>query len=209
MSSIILGAWCLASPGVGGYFQPRPLGTAELAFSSTLLPCLVYLQGAHVASIHLEGAQRGRVNRLLCPPEKWVSLQERKSLVLPAWRVSFSPAGVLDTQGYRGTHESLGDPPSDIFWSGKMTYPFLLLKPQLTAAVLLDSGTTGLVTKDNFTPVSTIKSMSWSPIFKVTMGSRGPDVFEPRHPYSVSMVVSSATGRGLFSLFLSGHSFFQ
>ena len=110
MSSIILGAWCLASPGVGGYFQPRPLGTAELAFSSTLLPCLVYLQGAHVASIHLEGAQRGRVNRLLCPPEKWVSLQERKSLVLPAWRVSLTRAAVLGTQGYRGTHESLGDP---------------------------------------------------------------------------------------------------
>ena len=75
------------------------------------------------------------------------------------------------------------------------------------AAVLLDSGATGLVTTDNFSPVSTIKSMSWSPIFKVTMGSWGPDV--SRNPYSVSMLVSFATGRGLFSLLPSRHLFFQ
>ena len=56
----------------------------------------------------------------MCPPEKWASLQERKSLVLPVWRVSLSPAGAVGTQGYRGTHESLGDPP-DVSWAGKAT----------------------------------------------------------------------------------------
>ena len=47
LSSIITGACCLASLGVGeggGYLRPRPQGTAELAFSPILLPCLVYLQ---------------------------------------------------------------------------------------------------------------------------------------------------------------------
>ena len=72
----------------------------------------------------------------------------------------------------------------------------------VTAVDLLNSGATGLVTTDSSAPVSTIKSVSWSPIFKVTMGSQGPDVFEPQHPYSVSMLVSSATRRGLFSLLL-------
>ena len=53
---------------------------------------------------------------------------------------------------------------------------------QVTAAVFLDSAATGFVTTDSSAPVSSMKSIFWSPTFKVTMGSQGPDISEPWQP---------------------------
>ena len=79
----------------------------------------------------------------------------------------------------------------------------------VTAVVFLDSGATGFVTTDSSAPVSTMKSMFWSPTFKVTMGSRGPDISEPRQPYLISKSASPTTAGASSSFLALGHSFFQ
>ena len=73
----------------------------------------------------------------------------------------------------------------------------------------MDSGATGFVTPDSSAPVSTIKSMFWSPTFKVTMGSRGPDISEPWKPYLISKPASPTTAGASSSFLALGHSFFQ
>ena len=62
----------------------------------------------------------------------------------------------------------------------------------VTAVVFLDSGAIGFTT-DNSAPVSTMKSVFWSPTFKVTIGSWGPDISEPRQPYLISKSASPTT----------------
>ena len=79
----------------------------------------------------------------------------------------------------------------------------------VTAVVFLDSGATGFVTTNSSAPVSTMKSMFWSPTFKVAMGSRGPDISEPRQPYLISKSASPTTEGASFSFLALGHSFFQ
>ena len=54
-----------------------------------------------------------------------------------------------------------------------------------------------------------MKSMFWSPTFKVTMGSRGPDISEPRQPYLISKSASPTTAGASSSFLALGHSFFQ
>ena len=79
----------------------------------------------------------------------------------------------------------------------------------VTAVVFLDSGATGFVTTDNSAPVSTMKSMFWSPTFKVTVDSWGPDISEPRQPYLISKSASPTTAGASSSFLALGHSFFQ
>ena len=79
----------------------------------------------------------------------------------------------------------------------------------VTAVVFLDSGATGFVTTDNSAPVSTMKSMFWSPTSKVTMGSWGPDISELRQPYLISKPASPTTAGASSSFLALGHSFFQ
>ena len=78
----------------------------------------------------------------------------------------------------------------------------------VTAVVFLDSGATGFTT-DSSLPVSTMKSVFWSPTSKVTMGSRGPDISEPRQPYLISKSASPTTAGASSSFLALGHSFFQ
>ena len=78
----------------------------------------------------------------------------------------------------------------------------------VTAVVFLDSGATGFTT-DSSLPVSTMKSVFWSPTSKVTMGSRGPDISEPRQPYLISKSASPTTVGASPSFLALGHSFFQ
>ena len=78
----------------------------------------------------------------------------------------------------------------------------------VTAVVFLDSGATGFTT-DSSAPVSSMKSMFWSPAFKVTVGSRGPDISEPWQPYLISKPASPTTGGASSSFLALGHSFFQ
>ena len=66
----------------------------------------------------------------------------------------------------------------------------------VTALVFLDSGAPGLVTTDSSAPVSTRKSMFWSPTFKLTTGSGGPDISEPQQSFSFQ--VSKSHNRGSF-----------
>ena len=84
----------------------------------------------------------------------------------------------------------------------------LFSRSPATAVVFLDSGATGFTT-DSSTPVSTMKSLFWSPTFKVTVGSRGPDISEPRQPYLISKSASPTTAGASSSFLASGHSFFQ
>ena len=70
-----------------------------------------------------------------------------------------------------------------------------------TAVVFLDSGATGF-TADTSAPVSTVKSMFWSPTCKATVGSRGPGISEPRQPYLISKSASPTTA-GASSAFLA------
>ena len=58
---------------------------------------------------------------------------------------------------------------------------FSLVTPSMPVA-FIERGATGSVTTDISAPVSTIKSIIWSPTFSFTMGSWGPCVFEPWHP---------------------------
>ena len=51
--------------------------------------------------------------------------------------------------------------------------------------------------------------MVWSPTFKVTMGSRGPDISEPQQPYLISKSASPTTVGASSSFLALGHSFFQ
>ena len=78
-----------------------------------------------------------------------------------------------------------------------------------TAVVFLDNGVTGFVTTESSAPVSTMKSMFWFLTFKVTMGSQGPDISEPRQPYIISKSASPATAGASSSFLALGHSFFQ
>ena len=78
----------------------------------------------------------------------------------------------------------------------------------VTAVVFLDSGATCFTT-DSSAPICTMKSMFWSPTFKVTMGSRGPDISEPRQPYLISKPASPTTAGASSSFLALGHSFFQ
>ena len=78
----------------------------------------------------------------------------------------------------------------------------------VTAVVFLDSGATGFTT-DSSAPVSTMKSLFWSPTFKVTVDSRGPDISEPRQPYLISKSASPTTAGASSSFLASEHSFFQ
>ena len=54
-----------------------------------------------------------------------------------------------------------------------------------------------------------MKSMFWSPSFKVTMGPRGPDISEPRQPYLMSKSASPTTAGASSSFLALGHLFFQ
>ena len=76
------------------------------------------------------------------------------------------------------------------------------------AVVFLDSGATGF-TADSSAPVSTVKSMFWSPTCKATVGSRGPDISEPQQPYLISKSASPTTAGASSSFLALGHSFFQ
>ena len=49
----------------------------------------------------------------------------------------------------------------------------------------------------------------WSPTFKVTMGSRGPDISEPWQPYLISKPTSSTTAGASSSFLVLVRSFFQ
>ena len=77
----------------------------------------------------------------------------------------------------------------------------------VTAVVFLDSGATGFVTTDSSAPVSTMKSMFWSPNVKVTMGSQGPDISEPRQPYLISKPASPTTAGASSSFLALGYLF--
>ena len=79
----------------------------------------------------------------------------------------------------------------------------------VTAVVFLDSGATNFVTTYSSAPVSTMKSMFWSPTFKVTMGSRGPDISESWQLYLISKSASPTTAGASSSFLALGHSFFQ
>ena len=139
---------------------------------------------------------------------RWASPQGRKPPVLLVWRAGLFPTGVLGTQECRGIHESLGAPPSDVFWAGKRCNPVFPRYPSYSG-VFLDSGATGFVTTDRSAPVSTMKSLFWSPTLKVTMGSRGPDISEPQQPYLISKSASPTTAGASSSFLALGHSFFQ
>ena len=85
----------------------------------------------------------------------------------------------------------------------------LFSRSPVTAVVFLDSGATGFVTTNSSVPVSTMKSRFWSPTFKVTMGSRGPDISEPQQPYLISKSASPTTAGASSSFLALGPSFFQ
>ena len=76
----------------------------------------------------------------------------------------------------------------------------------VTALVFLDSGATGFTT-DSSAPVSSMKSMFWSPAFKVTVGSRGPDISEPWQPYLISKPASPTTAGASSSFLALGYLF--
>ena len=50
------------------------------------------------------------------------------------------------------------------------------------AVAFFERGAVGSVTTDNPAPVSTMKSVSWSPTFNVIMGSCGPVSLSPGIP---------------------------
>ena len=71
-------------------------------------------------------------------------------------------------------------------------------------------GATSSVATDISASVFTIKSIIWSSTFSFTMGSWGPCVFEPQHPYSASSSASPKTANAsYFPRLFWGHSFFQ
>ena len=99
-------------------------------------------------------------------------------------------------------------PPHLAFSGLAKRFNHLFSRSPVTAVVFLDSGATGFTT-DSSAPVSTMKSLFWSPTFKVTVGSRGPDTSEPRQPYLISKSASPTTAGASSSFLASGHSFFQ
>ena len=105
--------------------------------------------------------------------------------MLLVWRASLFPTGVLGTQECRGIHELLGAPLPPIGHFLGWQNDLIISSPDtpVIAVVFLESGATGFVTTDSSAPVSTMKSMFWSPTFKVTMGSWAPSISEPWQPY--------------------------
>ena len=127
--------------------------------------------------------------------------------MLLVWRTSVFPTGVLGTQECRGIHESLGAP--HLTFSGlAKRFSHVFSRYPVTAVVFLDSGATGFVTTDSSAPVSTMKSMFWSPSFKVTMGSRGPDISAPAALFNFQVSKPHHCGRFLCLPCLR-RSFFQ
>ena len=100
-------------------------------------------------------------------------------------------------------------PPQLTFSGLAKRFNYLFSRYPSYSGVFLDSGATGFVTTDRSAPVSTMKSLFWSPTLKVTMGSRGPDISEPQQPYLISKSASPATAGASSSFLALGHSFFQ
>ena len=128
--------------------------------------------------------------------------------MLLIWRASLFPTGVLGTQECRGIHESLGAP--HLTFSGlAKRFSHLFSRYPSYSGSLFGQWCHRFCYYRQFCSCIHHEVNVLVPAFKVTMGSRGPDISEPRQPYLISKSASPTTAGASSSFLALGHSFFQ